>query len=482
MAVALSRAASPLDVVPFPTTAAVARREESEIELSVVVPTFNERSNVPELIRRLDACLRHVAWEVIVVDDDSPDGTAEVVREIARRDRRVRCLHRLGRRGLASACIEGMLAGSGSYFAVLDGDLQHDETLLARMLDELRDGETDVVIGSRYLPGGGTGDAWDQRRAAISGLGARLGRLVLKASLSDPMSGFFMIRRGAFEEVVHRLSGLGFKILLDLFASSARPLRFKELPYRFRSRQAGESKLDGRVVWEYLMMLADKAFGHVVPARFVAFVLVGGSGRRFRPRRPPAGPGGTVRGHATRFHQQPVGRDARRHDEQLRAEQRPDLPGHAPHRMALAPRLGGVHAGVRRRRAGQRRYRLVPVHGGGVLAPVGARRDRGRRGVELRGDLRLYLEATVVIAPGRPQGEDRRAGGPVVTVVGRTRGGGDRPRADRLREALAERLAETHVVGRASPTDAAFRTAGELDRRPGYTLSPPSITSTLPVM
>ena len=278
MAVALSRAASPLDVVPFPTTAAAARREESEIELSVVVPTFNERSNVPELIRRLDVCLRHVAWEVIVVDDDSPDGTAEVVREIARRDRRVRCLRRLGRRGLASACIEGMLAGSGSYFAVLDGDLQHDETLLARMLDELRDGETDVVIGSRYLPGGGTGDAWDQRRAAISGLGARLGRLVLKASLSDPMSGFFMIRRGAFEEVVHRLSGLGFKILLDLFASSARPLRFKELPYRFRSRQAGESKLDGRVVWEYLMMLADKAFGHVVPARFVAFALVGGSG------------------------------------------------------------------------------------------------------------------------------------------------------------------------------------------------------------
>ena len=157
MAVALSRAASPLDVVPFPTTAAAAaRREESEIELSIVVPTFNERSNVPELIRRLDACLRHVAWEVIVVDDDSPDGTAEVVREIARRDRRVRCLRRLGRRGLASACIEGMLAGSGSYFAVLDGDLQHDETLLARMLDELRDGETDVVIGSRYLlPGAG---------------------------------------------------------------------------------------------------------------------------------------------------------------------------------------------------------------------------------------------------------------------------------------------------------------------------------------
>jgi dolichol-phosphate mannosyltransferase len=247
------------------------------IELSIIVPTFNERDNVRELVYRLASCLSQVSWEVIFVDDDSPDGTADLVREISSQDRRVRCLQRLGRRGLSSACIEGMLSSAAPYLAVIDADLQHDETLLPQMLLTLRDSSTDIVIGSRYVSGGGIGE-WDHMRALMSRFATWLSHLVLRAQLTDPMSGFFMIRREAFHKTVHTLSGLGFKILVDLFASSPRPLRFKELPYQFRNRQTGESKLDSRAAWDYLLLLLDKMIGRIMPIRFIAFMLVGGMG------------------------------------------------------------------------------------------------------------------------------------------------------------------------------------------------------------
>ena len=247
------------------------------IELSVVVPTFNERDNIEPLFVRLETALDGIAWEVIYVDDDSPDGSASRARELARRDPRVRCLRRLGRRGLASAVIEGMLASSAPYLAVIDADLQHDERLLPQMLETLRTQRLDIVIGSRHVAGGGLG-GWDKRRAAISGIATRLARLVVPAGLADPMSGFFMVTRPAFEQAVGRLSGQGFKILIDLFASAPSPLRFKELPYVFSARQRGESKLDSLVVWEYLMLLLDKLVGRFVPVRFILFAAVGGSG------------------------------------------------------------------------------------------------------------------------------------------------------------------------------------------------------------
>lgn len=260
----------------------IQRRPAAEIdtygvELSIIVPTFNERDNVCALVGRLESCLAPICWEVIFVDDDSPDGTADLVRQIGRRDPRIRCLQRFGRHGLSSACIEGMLSSSAPYLAVIDGDLQHDETLLPRMLETLRSGDIDIVIGSRYVSGGGLGD-WDHTRATISRFATRLSKLVLRADLTDPMSGFFMIRREAFHEVVRQLSGIGFKILVDIFASSPQPWRFKELPYQFRNRQAGESKLDNRAAWDYLLLLLDKMIGHVIPVRFVAFALAGGVG------------------------------------------------------------------------------------------------------------------------------------------------------------------------------------------------------------
>lgn len=246
-------------------------------ELSVIVPTFNESANVSELIKRLEATLSGCNWEVVFVDDDSPDRTAEEVRKIALRDHRVRCIQRIGRRGLTTACVEGMLGTSAPYLAVIDGDLQHDETLLPRMLQVLKQEDVDIVVGTRYSAEGGIGD-WDQTRAGISRFATRLSRFVLKADLSDPMSGFFMLRRPVLENCVRRLSGMGFKILFDIFASSPRPLKFKSLPYTFRTRLAGESKLDSHAVWDYLMLLMDKLIGHVVPVRFVSFTLVGGFG------------------------------------------------------------------------------------------------------------------------------------------------------------------------------------------------------------
>lgn len=246
-------------------------------ELAIVVPTFNERQNVEELVKRLSVCLGGLDWEVVFVDDDSSDGTSDFVRTLARKYPNVRCLQRIGRRGLASACIEGMLATSAPHIAVMDGDLQHDESILPRMLERLKTGNYDIVVGSRYVDGGGIG-AWSERRATISRLATRVSQLVVPKELRDPMSGFFMITRDAFMECVRNLSALGFKILVDLFASSRRPMRFSEVPYQFRERHAGQSKLDSQVAWEYGMLLLDKTVGRFVPARFIAFAAVGGLG------------------------------------------------------------------------------------------------------------------------------------------------------------------------------------------------------------
>jgi len=242
--------------------------------VTIVVPTLNERDNVEPLIALLDAALPGINWEVMFVDDDSTDDTAKHVRSLAMADPRLRCIQRIGRRGLSTACIEGMLASSAPYVAVMDADLQHDEALLPRMLEILRREPVDVVIGSRYAAGGGLGDLTG-KRASISRLGTKLARLICKQDISDPLSGFFMCRRDVFEGAVRRLSGQGFKILLDLLASSPRPLRVRELPFEFRSRQHGESKLDTLVAWEYVALLADKLFGHIVPVRFALFALIG---------------------------------------------------------------------------------------------------------------------------------------------------------------------------------------------------------------
>ncbi len=247
-------------------------------DLTIVVPTLNERENLEPLLALVTAALGDVSWEVIFVDDNSGDGTADHARFLARRNARVRCLHRIGRRGLATACIEGVLASASPYVAIMDGDLQHDEQLLPHMLDVLRSEPVDLVVGSRYVAGGEVGEGLSGTRARVSGFATWLARFICKAEIADPMSGFFMLRREVFERAVGSLSQQGFKILLDLMASSPQPLRVRELPYKFRKRRYGESKLDVLVAWEYGMLLTDKLIGHIVPVRFALFALIGGLG------------------------------------------------------------------------------------------------------------------------------------------------------------------------------------------------------------
>ncbi len=264
-----------------PKAAAPARAEAAgaadSIELTVVVPTFNEAANVPVMVERLTAALAGIRWEAVFVDDDSPDGTAEIAREIAARDARVRVIRRLGRRGLSTACVEGVMSSAAPHFAVIDGDLQHDETMLAAMLRKLKAENLDLVVGSRYLDGERSEglSPWRQR---VSRAGVRMAHLVLRADLTDPMSGFFVMSRAAFDEEVHALSQRGFKILLDIFASAPRPLRFAEVPCRFGPRLQGESKLDTMVAWEFGVLLLDKTVGRYLPVHFVVFAAVGVTG------------------------------------------------------------------------------------------------------------------------------------------------------------------------------------------------------------
>jgi dolichol-phosphate mannosyltransferase len=246
--------------------------------LSVVVPCYNERPNVAPMIARLEAALDGIAWEVIYVDDDSPDGTAAEVRRIAQSDQRVRCIRRVGRRGLASAVIEGALSSSAAFVAVIDGDLQHDETRLPVMLDALRSGDFDLAVASRHVEGGDNAGLAGRWRHMLSDGGIWLSRIFLPVTLTDPMSGFFMLPRPLFEELARGLNGQGFKILLDLVLSAPAPLRVREIPATFSERVAGESKLDALVMIQFGGLLLDKICGGLLPLRFISFALVGAIG------------------------------------------------------------------------------------------------------------------------------------------------------------------------------------------------------------
>jgi dolichol-phosphate mannosyltransferase len=247
------------------------------LDLSVVVPTFNERANVAPFLESLNQALEGIPYEIIFVDDDSEDGTAACIREVAVRNPYVRVLQRLHRRGLASACIEGMMAAAAPYIAVMDADLQHDEHALPEMLRQIKARDLDLTIATRNSPGGSMGN-FARHRVFLSNLGQSLSRWVCRMDITDPMSGFFVVRREYLEEVVRSASGVGFKILLDLIASSRRPVRVGEVSYTFRERLHGVSKLDFLVGLEYLQLLLDKKIGTVVPVRFCLFGLVGASG------------------------------------------------------------------------------------------------------------------------------------------------------------------------------------------------------------
>jgi dolichol-phosphate mannosyltransferase len=253
-------------------------------QLAVIVPTFNERDNVVSLFDLVTRALGDIPFEFIVVDDNSPDGTAAVVKELARRHPNVRCIHRVGRRGLSSAVIEGISASAAPYFAVIDADHQHDERILPQMLEKVLAGDH-IVVGSRYAAGGQVGEGLSKAREAGSRFATQLSHLVTGKNLSDPMSGFFLMRLDVFDEIAPSLSNEGFKILLDIIVSAGRArarrgkeLRIGEVPYTFRPRNAGESKMSSIVVVQFLGLVLSKLTGGLLPASFLLFALVGGLG------------------------------------------------------------------------------------------------------------------------------------------------------------------------------------------------------------
>lgn len=246
--------------------------------VTVVVPTFNERRNVTPLLRKLRTALDGLSWRVIFVDDDSGDGTARLARKHAARDPKIQCLHRIGRRGLAGAVIEGVMASPDRYVVVIDGDLQHDEQLIPAMLARLQAEDADLVIASRFMAADRAVGGLSPIRLAGSRLATALGRRVLKARVTDPLSGFFLIRRDVVEAAAPRLSTDGFKVLFDIIASSARPLRILEMPYRFGDRAQGRSKMDRRAVLDYLGLVAAKLSHDLISPRMVGFLMVGASG------------------------------------------------------------------------------------------------------------------------------------------------------------------------------------------------------------
>ena len=245
--------------------------------LSLVVPTYNERANIARLIAAVAQVMDGLDWEIIVVDDDSPDRTFEEVRRLAARDRRVRCLRRVGRRGLSSAVIEGALAASGEVIAVMDADFQHDERVLAAMYRKLEETGADIVVATRYDGEGGVGE-WNAGRQMMSRLATWASQMVGGHRTTDPMSGFFMFRRDLLDEVVYDLSAQGYKILLDILASTRRPLRVEEVPFVFRVRTEGQSKISAMVIAEYATLLVEKLSRGFVPGRFVLFCMVGSLG------------------------------------------------------------------------------------------------------------------------------------------------------------------------------------------------------------
>jgi dolichol-phosphate mannosyltransferase len=247
------------------------------LELTVVIPTYKERQNIVPLVSALTTALDGVSWEVMFVDDHSPDQTADAIRTLALSNPRVRIIERIGRRGLSSACIEGMMASPAPYIAIMDADMQHDESILPEMLHLLEAGNLDVVVASRNTSGGSMGE-FARERVRLSNLGLRVSKLVCNCDVTDPMSGFFVVNSRFFRVLAPHLTGAGFKLLVDILASSPTPPRIGEVPYRFRKRVAGESKLDVNVELEYLFLIVDKMVGAYLPTRFVLFVGVGSLG------------------------------------------------------------------------------------------------------------------------------------------------------------------------------------------------------------
>lgn len=241
-------------------------------EISVIIPTYNEALNLPILIPRIAAALKGINHEIIIADDNSPDGTYELARLLARKYPQVRAICRTHDRGLSPAVIDGFAVANADLFVVMDADLQHDEKILPFFLNRYRNG-AELIIGSRKSEGGSI-EGWPWPRRAISSIASVIAGIMLKGLPGDPMSGYFGISAALFRKIAPRINPRGFKILLEILAH-AEGAEISEIGYIFRPRKLGESKLSYRAIGNYLIALYDLRFGKLLPIKFVKFSLVG---------------------------------------------------------------------------------------------------------------------------------------------------------------------------------------------------------------
>ena len=241
--------------------------------ISVVIPTYNESRNIEALYDTLRKALDGHTWELIVVDDHSPDRTSDVVRRMGESHGNVRCIERVQDRGLASAVQWGAQAAHGETIVVMDGDLQHDAFLIPLMCEELRKG-SDIVAASRFLGGGEVEGLSSDARRQLSAWGNRLANIFLGRRLSDPLTGYFATSRKLFLKSIPRMNADGFKIFFDLLFYN-RAAAVREVAFDFQPRLHGESKLQFFVLWLLVCDMASKLTLGLIPPKLVSFMSVG---------------------------------------------------------------------------------------------------------------------------------------------------------------------------------------------------------------
>ncbi len=227
-------------------------------QISIIIPCYNEKDNIVPLFKALEKVLREWHWEAIFVDDNSPDGTIEEIHKLAKQDARIRGVLRIRKRGLSSAVIDGVLTSSADCIAIIDADMQHDETRLPLMLHAVMNEHYDFAVGSRHIAGGSNQGLANFWRRFLSNIGIKLAQIFLPIPLKDPMSGFFVLKRNLFLKLLPYLTGIGFKILLDMILSCPSTIRVAEIPFQFRSRVSGQSKLGFKIMIQFILMLGQK--------------------------------------------------------------------------------------------------------------------------------------------------------------------------------------------------------------------------------
>src|ERR1700737_3056300 len=246
------------------------------MKLSVISPTLNEAENVPRLVQQLEQALGGIDFEILIVDDDSADLTWSIAKKISSTNPRVRAIRRMRNPGLSVAVIDGFSAATGDVVACIDADLQHDASILPKMLSELLKG-ADVVVGSRHVDGGSTGQ-WNLSRRLQTWIAPKMAQFLLGFKLKDPMSGYFLFWGKNFAQVKEQLDAKGFKILLEILAR-LQGLKIKEVPYTFLPRTHGQSKLSSKVILLYVQQLWGLcSTSRHFSVRFLKSAVVGGIG------------------------------------------------------------------------------------------------------------------------------------------------------------------------------------------------------------